>query len=252
MPLSLTQSVTAVGINVPASFLAIGGTAPYTYAVVPGGAGGMVNPTTGAYFAPPAVSADPARAFDTIRVTDAVMDVATAQILVGTPLQLVCDIIQREMGLGVGDVYLWDQKIMQPKDSRLYVAVSELMCRPFGNVNRTVAVGGQLMSQSYVSMLTVLDINIISRSTAARDRKADVLLALGSVYSEQQQEVNSFFIGRLPAGARFLNLSDSDGAAIPYRYHISINIQYAVAKAKPVTYFNDFATPTSYQPLGGD
>ena len=65
-------------------------------------------------------------------------------------------------------------------------------------------------------------------------------MALNSVYSESQQEGNSFSIGRLPAHGGFRNLSMVDGAAIPYRYQISINIQYAVSSQQSIEYFDTF------------
>lgn len=240
MPLSITQTAYAVGPLVPASFLAVGGTAPYVYEVLPDGAGGAIDDETGEYFAPAIVSPDPRKTYDTIKVTDAAAATATAQILVGTPLILFCEIIQREMGLARDRVMIWDQKLPQPKDNDLWVAVSEVSSKPFGNNNRTAGVGSDLQSQAYVSMQSMLDIDVISRGPAARLRKEEVLLALNSIYSQQQQEINGFYIAKLPPSGGFRNLSEVDGAAIPYRFKISIMIQYCVSKNKTVDYFNDF------------
>lgn len=249
MPLALAQSATAVGARAPASFNATGGTSPYVYSVNPGGAGGTIDATTGIYAAPSAASSDPRLAYDTITVTDDDAATATARILVGTPLVLFCEILQRELGLADGRVYLWDQKIQQPTDSGLYVAVSVPSCKPFGNVNRITSDGdtpGDGMTQAaFVAMQALLDVDIISRGPAARDRKEEVILALGSVYAQQQQTANSFFVGKLPANGRFINLSDVDGAAIPYRYRISIFMQYAFQKSKPSDYFDAFALTTT-------
>lgn len=239
MILALTQSATAIAAGLTASFLANGGSAPYVYAVLPGGAGGTINPTTGVYTAPAAATSDPASAYDTVQVVDNTLATTTAQILVGTPLLLLCEILQKELGLVQGRVYIWDQKIMQPTDSGLYVAVSVPSCRPFGNVNRVASNGG-LESQQFVTMQATVTIDAISRGPAARDQKELIILALGSTYAEQQQEANSFLIGRLPAAGRFINLSEVDGAAIPYRYQISINMQYAVSKSSQVPYFDQF------------
>lgn len=244
MAISLTQSITAVAPRVPASFLAVGGAEPYMYSVSAGGAGGTINASTGVYTAPVSMSAEPQKLYDTIRVVDASNATTTARILVGTPLFLFCDIIQRELELADGRVYVWDQKIMQPTDSGLYVAVSMPSCKPFANVNRYSGTVSESVANQYVSMLATVDIDIISRGVAARDRKEEVILALNSTYAQQQQEINSFYIGKLPAGSRFINLSDIDGAAIPYRYRVSVNLQYAVSKAKPIDYFDDFEDST--------
>lgn len=246
MTLSLTQSVTAVGVGIQASFLAIGGTFPYTYEVLTGGAGGVIDSDTGVYIAPLTVDPNDLQLqFDTIQVTDGTAATATAQIAIGTPLILFCEVIQHEMGLANGRVYLWDQKIMQPKDSDLYIAVSVPRCRPFANSTETVSGVGLDAVQS-VNMQATVDIDIISRGPAARDRKEEVVLAFNSIYAQQQQEINSFYIAKLPPNSGFINLSNVDGAAIPYRYRISVNLQYFVSKTKPAQYFDNYQGPNVY------
>lgn len=243
MSLTVRQTARAVGPKVPASFMGAGGVEPYVYSVDPGGAGGTIDASTGAYVGPTNVSSNPSQAYDTVRVTDDNGAEATAQILVGTPLVLFCEIIQRELGLANGRVYLWDQKIMQPTDNGLYVAVSVPTCKPFGNVNRTASSGPGLVAEQWVSMQATCDLDIISRGPAARDRKEEVILALNSIYAQQQQECNSFYIGKLPYGSRFLNLSEVDGAAIPYRYRISVSLQYAFKKNSSAEFYDEFQAP---------
>jgi hypothetical protein len=240
MSLSLSQTLTAVAVNVTSSFQAQGGTGPYTYSVRANGAGGSIN-SSGIYTAPQVMGATPQTLYDTVVVTDNVGAVATAQILVGSPLFLLCDILQTYLGLAPGRVYLWDQKIIAPTDSGLYIAVSMMSCKPFAN-NSSYDTNGDLIQ--YVNMLATIDIDIISRGPAARDQKEQVLMAIMSDYSQLQQSGNSFAIGRLPAGSKFINLSMVDGAAIPYRYKISFNMQYAVASTIATNIFTGFNSPT--------
>lgn len=245
MSLSIAGTKTALGPGLIASFLGAGGTTPYVYTVQDGGAGGTIDPSTGFYTSPVTVPTDPKLQYDTIVVTDATAATASIQILVGDPLLLFCEIIQSEMGLAPGRVWLWDQKIFQPTDSDLYIPVSVLTCKPFANVTRPAIIDGvQDWSQATqnVNMQATLALDIISRGPAARVRKEEVILALNSIYAQQQQEGNSFYIGKLPAGSQFRNLSLVDGAAIPYRFNISVNIQYTVSKTKQIPYFNTFAT----------
>lgn len=238
MSLVLKSNTQAIAPRVSTSFAAQGGVEPYSYSVLSGGAGGTVNSSTGKYTAPVAVNEDPKKAFDTVRVTDANLDTADLQILVGTPLQLVCDIIKKFMDLNDDQVYLWDQKINIPKDSKLYVAVGVASCKPFGSTKSFDSSVG-LSATQYLNILARLDINILSRGPSARDRKEEIVLALSSIYAQQQMELNSFSVGKLPVG--FVNLSQEDGAAIPYRFAISVNVQYAYWKSKQVEYFDDFS-----------
>ncbi len=242
MSLSLNCTSSAMSPRLTASFLASGGVEPYVYAVQPGGAGGSIDSDTGVYTAPLVMDPDPSKAVDTIVVTDDNGDTAELEILITNALGLVCDIIQRELGLSDGRVYLWDQKIFEPTDSDLYVAVGVLKCKPFGS-NVEVDPSGSLSGIGSVNMQATLTVDVISRGPAARDRKEEIILALGGLYSQSQQEKNSFNIGRLPPGGQFINLSNVDGAAIPYRFQISVNIQYFVTNVKAADYFDDFNNP---------
>lgn len=237
--LALTQSLTAVGSNGFSSFLGIGGVPPYTYALAMNGAGGAIDATTGAYNAPDVVSSNPIHAYDTVIVTDSTAATASSRILVGTPLILLCDIIQVGMGLYSDQIWLWESKINIPTDSRLYVAVSVPNSRPFGNINgQQNVVDGGLNQVLSVNMVATIDIDILSRGPEARDRKEEVILVLKSTYAEQQQEANSFFIGS--ANNRMINLSSIDGAAIPYRYKITVQMQYMKTITLPSPYFDTF------------
>jgi hypothetical protein len=212
-----------------------GGSQPYVYSVIPGQAGGSVNSATGLYTAPASVVSN----YQVVKVVDALSSSATVSVLIGSPLILFCDILQKEMDLANGRVYLWDQKIMQPKDSSLYIAVAVISCKPFGNTNRLNSDGE---AEQSVNMQATLQVDIISRGPAARDRKEEIILALNSNYAQSQQEKNSFQIGYVP-GSRFVNLSQEDGAAIPYRYSIAVFLQYMVRKTKVVPYFDSFSDP---------
>lgn len=245
--LSLRGNKSALGVNLIAYFMANGGTGPYTYSVRSGGAGGTINSSTGLYTAPAVVNGGlfgpPTKIYDTVQVLDNVGARATAQILVGTPILLFCEIIQNQLGLANGRVYLWDQKIMEPTDAGLYIAISVLSCKPFANTNAPDGSGSGLMSDQSVNMYAQLQVDIISRGTEARDRKEEIILALNSDYARSQQEGNCFYLGSLPPGSQFVNLSSPDGAGIPYRFNISVAMQYFFVKNVAVPYFDTFATP---------
>jgi len=237
MSLSLSANTLAISPGLTSSFLAIGGTGPYSYSVAGGGVGGTIN-SSGFYTAPSQPSGVSfLNGFDTIIVTDALFATASLQILVAGPLFLFCDIIQNQLNLAAGSVYLWDQKINIPIDGGLYVAVSSLNQKAFGSSNSYNPTTGLVDTQS-VNMQSDLQLDIFSRSTLARDRKEEIVMALDSVYAQQQMAMNSFSIGRLPS--QFTNLSSVDGAAILYRYSITVRMQYFVTKTGSVPYYSSF------------
>lgn len=251
MSVALLSNVTAMAPGTSTVLSAINGTMPYVYSVEPNGAGGTINSATGKYQTPVRQNPDARKAKDIITVTDAVDATASVSISVLNPLGLVMEILQQEMGLDDAHVYLYNQKIFEPTDEKLFVAVGVLSSKPFANNTEYDPTTGLAAVQS-VNVMDTLSINVISRSTEALYRKNDVLLALGSNYSQSQQELNSFLIAKLPPGANFVNLSGIDGAAIPYRFNISINIQYVYQLIKDVEYFDDFSEPEVITDPQGD
>lgn len=233
--MTLTATTLALGPGLTASFLGVGGTEPYLYSILTPGAGGTIDPDTGAYTAP-SVLPDQGIGTDVVQVEDSLGALATLKMRVGSALFLFCNVIQHEMGLASDQVYIWDQKLNIPKDERLYVAVGVASLKPFGVTNRFNTSGSPVSDQS-VNMMAKLDVNILSRGPAARERREEVLLALTSLYAEQQMSTNSFLIARLSSG--FNNLSDIDGDAIPYRFVISVNMQYFFKKRQAAPYFDD-------------
>ncbi len=238
MTITLFSYVTALGPNLPASFMTTGGTEPYIYSVLPDGAGGTIDSDTGVYISPAIIPDSPTKQYDTIQVIDDDLNTDTKKILVGTPLLLFCDIIKNQMELADSHIYVWNQKLIEPKDYKLYIAVSVLTPKIFANTNKWDAENQQTIQST--NNADKLQIDVISRGPEARDKKNYVLMALNSQYSQRQQELNSFYIGKIPAGSQFNNLSAIDGAAIPYRFNISINLQYFEKKVQSVDYYDTF------------
>jgi hypothetical protein len=240
--IALTQTYTAVGLGLTSSFQGTGGTGPYAYSVIPGGAGGTINSSTGIYTAPGVfASSNPNSNLDTVQVIDSLSAVATSQILVARPLLLFCDVIQKFMGLDNSHCFLWDQKWFLPNDYGLYVIISEDNPKPFGNKYQYDGVTPAIQT---VNMYCSIGIEIVSRGPSARDQKELVIAALQSQYSQQQQEKNSFYIGKI--STNFVNLSSVDGSAIPYRFRISVALQYTITVNPAAQYFNTFAAPSVY------
>lgn len=238
MSLALLQNATATSPGNTVPFSGIGGVPPYVYSVVPGGAGGSINSSTGLYTAP-VVPTTPAG--DTVKVVDAASAVATSQIAVGGVLQLVCDVIRNGLGLAPEQAYIYEQKILIPNDSRLYVAVGFLTCKPFSNIRPWTSGGGGVVANQSTNFSSALSVDIFSRGPAARDQKELVLLALNSVYAEQQQEANSFRI--FPITNAFVNLTEQEGSAILYRFNLTVTVQYCVLNNQNVPYFDSFQVP---------
>lgn len=237
MSLTLLQNSTATSPGNSVPFAAVGGIAPYTYSVLAGGAGGTI--TSDGIYTAPAIPASPAG--DTVQAVDSIGAKVKASISVGGVLQLVCDLIRQYMGLAQDQCYIYEQKILIPNDSRLYVAVGVLTCKPFGNTRPTNGAGSGLQANQSTNFASQLSVDIFSRGPAARDQKELILLALNSIYSEQQQEANSFRV--FPITNAFVNLTEQEGSAILYRFNITVTVQYCVSNNQNVPYFDSFEAP---------
>ncbi len=245
MPLGINQTKTALIPFTTASFLAFGGVPPYSYSVVAGGAGGTID-VDGNYTAPNALNVQVNQGslmYDVIQVTDSTPVtplVATTKILVGNALQLFCEIIAKRMNLAQEKVFLWNQKNFQPKDPGIYVAVDIQNQKMVAN-NISQSPDDPTKSVQYCVNVCDADISVISRGPDALFQKEAVAMALRSQYSENQQTANSFKIGRIPPAWR--DLSAIDGAAIPYRFMITVRLGYAVFAEQDEEYFDTFRTP---------
>ncbi len=240
MSLSLTQSATATGANGSVSFLGIGGSPPYTYAVIPyNGAGGSINTSSGAYTGPASIYTNPLNQYDVVTVTDSLGAVTQSRILVGSPFLLFCDILQNQMNLPNGRVWIWNSKIFEPIDDNLFIILSIASTKIISNSNVPTPTDIGMSETQSASCAALIDIDIKSRNTSAMDRKEEIVLAVQSVYAEQQMEANNFSILRNTTDG-FRDLSGLDGSAIPYRFRASFKIFYATYKITQIEYFDTF------------
>lgn len=112
------------------------------------------------------------------------------------PVKVLADIIQTFMDLEDGQVVLAYQKFTIPTDGLLVVLTSvndqEISRDSFLRANDA---GGQ-DEVNQIVMLHEVQVDILSFDNAARTRRLEIPMAIGSFYSEQEQEANSLQIAR--------------------------------------------------------
>lgn len=243
MSISITPQGRIIGFGIQTPFSAGGGTAPYTWSVAPNGVGGSINASTGLYTAPPLtnVLSNPRLRTDRIIVEDDDGDTAQVTVTVYTIMELVLDIVARQADM-IGRAWLFDQKINQPNDTDYFLTLSELRKKHFG-VSRQYSMSGTPSAFQAVNVSAAYQLDLYGKTNEVRNIADLIPLYLFSEYSIAQQEANNFSIARL--GFDFQNLSGIDGAAIPYHYAYSFNVQYAAKSASSlISFYDDFEDET--------
>ena len=132
---------------------------------------------------------------------------------------ILCDIIATDMSLDPSRVVVYNQNWKSPQDDDIYIVVSGGVERIIGNTNRFDSDNDKEIK--CISVSTTYNIEITSRNTDAKYRKAEVLAAIGSDYSEQKQEENQIRIFRT---SQINDLSFIDGRSALNRYQIPVII----------------------------
>jgi hypothetical protein len=150
-------------------------------------------------------------------------------------LVFICQILQSELSLTAGQVWISGQKRTVPPTSGMWVVVRYLSGKPFGS-KTSFDDGVEFQS---VNMSALIQIDIYSQDTSALERKEEVVMALGSTFAQRLQELHAFKIGRLPV-APIADTSAVEGPAIPYRFSLTVQLQYKTEKSKAVDYYSTF------------
>lgn len=168
--------------------------------------------------------------------------------------QIMVNIINREMAMPLNSVWLRDEARQIPDDLGLYIVVGLVNSIPVSNIvymqgrAATNSAGDAITRQFQISeaqMQENIQIDVLSRSNDARLRNVEVLMALQSFYSQQQQELNNFKIFR--NARNFVNTSSAEGGSFLNRYSLTIAAMVWYRKEKLLNsplgdYYDDFRT----------
>lgn len=212
----------------------------YNVSLKNGGIGGRLNrnqyivgfQSIGEYTAPPIIGSE------TIIATDALGDTAELEINTLTAIGLLADVIKREMNLEDDQVFIYNQEFIIPPDDRLYISVRTASVKPFANNNEYVVNGNDLDSVQFSNFSSLVDINVMSKSEEALTRKEEVILALNSDYSFEQQDTNLIYIPKIPT--QFVDIPDIEGGSRLFRFVITVNIHYSERKTSSTKCFDNF------------
>jgi len=162
--------------------------------------------------------------------------------------QIVINILIQQMRIGPDRIWIQDQTRKIPEDDGLFIQVGSFPDQCIGNVtyqqDETVNDITIVHEINQVMARELIQIDICSRSNEAIFRRWDPVLAMQSIYSQQQQELNNFKIFRM---AKPIKTSGAEGGSNINRYSISVPciVWYKLdnIETSPLgDYFNDFTT----------
>ena len=167
------------------------------------------------------------------------------------PIEAIADIIQTMLLLDSGRVMMSNQKFNISTAVGLYVVVSYVSGKAIGNnVYPTPVVGG-MSSTSQVAMMELIQIDLFSVDTTARDRKEEIIMALNSNYAQEICDANNISIARIPS--QFNDISGVENTAMLTRYVMTIPVfcLYTTVQNE-VSYYSDFSRSVPAEVITND
>jgi hypothetical protein len=157
-------------------------------------------------------------------------------------LKSIRDILINQMGLTEGQVMMAYSKFDIPLNDQLYIALSYVSSKAVGSNSQWDPTLDPPQEIICMTLHEVIQIDVMSFGTDARTRKAEVAAALASVFSQQQQEMYNFNIGRIPGD--FVNASSLEETKYLNRFTMNVQVTTPVTVTKNPAYFDTFGTPT--------
>ncbi len=159
--------------------------------------------------------------------------------------QVIINILQQEMGIASDRIWIRDQNRNIPTDNGIFIIVGMIEAHPICNVTTMASEASVEHQITEVQMQEFIQIDIMSRNNEALRRNWQVVAAMQSFYSQQQQELNNFKIFRIPQS--FLNTSGAEGGSNINRFSITVPcfVWYrkdTVLNSPLGDYYDDFTT----------
>lgn len=151
--------------------------------------------------------------------------------------EYIVDIIRKEMNLNQQNIWIHSQnRKIPPQSQELYVTVGCVDFLPISSKSRYNPEDDTEVQTVYGRASVQID--ILSRSLEARQRRAELLMALNSYYSKDVQEKKQFRIFELPQ--TFTNTSGLEGGSEINRFSLIIRAMISQDKVKDTAYYDTF------------
>lgn len=141
-------------------------------------------------------------------------------------------IIKNYMSLRDDQIWIQREKVMLPKTDTFTISIGFISLKPIGTSSRVTAD----IEEVATTMAGQVVIDIYGPSFDVMTRNGEIILALCSSISKDYQTQKGFLIAQTPSSVN--DISNLDGAFIPYRFQMIFNVQFINKKSKVIEYYD--------------
>jgi len=120
---------------------------------------------------------------------------------------------------------------------KVQISVQTMNVQPVANNSKLDISVTPPLERQYLSSLQTLQVDVMSANTEARTKSHEVILALESIYSQQQQEKYQFKLNKSNTG--FNNVSEAEGESNLNRFALTITAFTWYYKTKQIPDYYD-------------
>ena len=151
--------------------------------------------------------------------------------------KLIRDILIKEMELDNSRIWIYNSDAILPTDDELFIVLQIKSRPPYSNNVKYEETTNGLNEIQTMTVAEVIQIDICSKNTEARERAYEVQMAMRSTFAIQTQEANQFSISRI---APVQDISFLEATSRLNRYSCEVRVISAYTKTKNVDYYDTF------------
>jgi hypothetical protein len=137
-------------------------------------------------------------------------------------------------------IFIANQEYNIPKIKGAWIVLNQIGNKVYSNQNSTfIDTFGNFNEEQDTLTQDVIVISIMSKNEDALRYKEGIAMALRSIYSQQQQEAQTFKIAQTMP---LQNLSVLEGGSMMYRFDVTVNVLACYQLIKNQNFFDAFET----------
>lgn len=159
--------------------------------------------------------------------------------------KIFVDILSTEMEIDSQNIWIDSQNREIPSTDDLFVIVGMVDSQVYSSKRTIEPTDAGMTQYQEVVMRETIQIDLISSTKEARQRRSEVIMSLTSLMSEQKQEEEQFKIFRIPTS--FINASEAEGGSTLNRFSIIVPVfvwykKTKILEAATGEYYDKFST----------